>query len=166
MAHVSNDEMVLENMSGLVRPGGKVFIEFRNKLFSLFSFNRYTADFILNDLLEGVSPDLKALVAKDLESKLRMDAPPKRETIGDSGLPGYDTILSKFHNPFEVVELFKRHQFEDINLLWYHYHPAMPYIADEMPELFRREAINLEHEPSHWRGYFLCSAFVIEATKK
>ena len=30
---------------------------------------------------------------------------------------------------------------------------------ESMPELFRKESIRLEHEPSNWRGYFLCSAF-------
>jgi hypothetical protein len=42
----------------------------------------------------------------------------------------------------------------------------MPYLADRMPELFREEAIRLEHESSGWRGLFLCSAFVVEAVKK
>jgi hypothetical protein len=28
---------------------------------------------------------------------------------------------------------------------------------------FRKEAMKLEHEPSGWRGYFLCSAGVVEA---
>ena len=166
MPHVGNDDMVLENMATLVRPGGSVFVEFRNKLFSLFTFNRYTADFILNDLLVGVSKELKDEVARDLESRLRMDIPPIRDAIEGSDAPGYDAILSKFHNPFEVVELFKKHGFRDIKLLWYHYHPSMPYLEDKMPESFRKEAIRLEHEPSNWRGYFLCSAFVVEAAKE
>jgi hypothetical protein len=34
-----------------------------------------------------------------------------------------------------------------------------------MPELFREEAVRLEHETSGWRGLFLCSAFVVEAVK-
>lgn len=165
MPHVENDDIVLENMSTLIKPGGSVFIEFRNKLFSLFTLNRNTADFILNDLLRYVSTDIKALVAKDLESRLRMDVPPKRDKIEGSDAPGYDAILSKFHNPFDVLELFKKHNFEDVRLLWYHYHPAMPYLEKEMPEIFRKEAIRLEHEPSNWRGFFLCSAFVVEAVK-
>jgi len=41
----------------------------------------------------------------------------------------------------------------------------MPYLGEKIPELFRKEAISLEREPSGWRGYFLCSAFVVEATK-
>jgi 2-polyprenyl-3-methyl-5-hydroxy-6-metoxy-1,4-benzoquinol methylase len=163
MPHVENDDMVLKNISTLVRPGGSVFIEFRNKLFSLFSFNRYTADFILNDLLAGVSNVVKKVVEKELESRLRMDVPPVRDKMKDSDAPGYDAILSEFHNPFEVIEKFKKHGFRDIELLWYHYHPSMPYLKGNMPEIFRKEAIKLEHEPSNWRGYFLCSAFVVEA---
>src|SRR6266536_1638865 len=40
MPHVSNDESALRNMAALIRPGGTAFIEFRNTLFSLFTFNR------------------------------------------------------------------------------------------------------------------------------
>lgn len=166
MPHIDNDDLAVRNMSTMVRPGGSVFVEFRNKLFSLFTFNRYTADFILNDLLKNVSSDLKAHVADDLGSRLRMDMPPKRDRVEGSDAPGYDATLSKFHNPFEVFELFEKHGFEDIRLLWYHYHPAMPYLQEQIPESFRREAIRLEHEPSNWRGFFLCSAFIVEAVIK
>lgn len=165
MPHVEKDDMVIENMATLVRPGGSVFIEFRNKLFSLFTFNRYTFDFILDELLAGVAQEVKDEVANDLKTRLRMDMPLTRDKVDNSQAPGYDVILSKFHNPFEVIEMFKRHNFKDIELLWYHYHPAMPYLSERMPELFRKEAIRMEHEPSNWRGIFLCSAFVVEAVK-
>ncbi len=165
MPHVRNDDMVIQNMAAMVRPGGTVFIEFRNSLFSLFTMNRYTMDFILNDLLRGVSSEIKDLVAKDLEPRLRMDMPSQRMTGESADAPGYDAILSKFHNPFEVMELFSRYGFVNMRLLWYHYHPAMPYLAAENPSLFRQEAIRLEHDPSNWRGFFLCSAFVVEAEK-
>lgn len=166
MSHIENEDMALQNMSTLVRPGGSVFIEFRNKLFSLFTFNRYTFEFRLNDLLQGVSPAVKKSVEEDLESRLRMDMPPLRNAIEGSDAPGYDAILSKFHNPFELTSLFSRHGFENVRLLWYHYHPAMPYLEKTLPEQFREEGIRLEHEPSDWRGYFLCSAFVVEAVKR
>jgi len=166
MPHIENDDMVLENMATLVRPGGRVFIEFRNSLFSLFTFNRHTADFILDDLLRNVAPALKDAVAKELKSRLRMDAPAARLHIEGSEAPGYDAIPCRFHNPFEVFELFRRHRFEKMRLLWYHYHPAMPYLESANPSLFREEAIRLEHEYSGWRGFFLCSAFVVEAVKQ
>lgn len=174
MPHVRNDEFVLRNMADMVKPGGRVFIEFRNKIFSLFTFNRYTYEFILDDLLSDVSPKLKSIVANNLRHKLEMDKPPKRMT-GESAhlvdeekstdVPGYDAILSKFHNPFEILELFKKCGFKESKLLWYHYHPAMPYLEQEDRELFRDEALKLEHEVSGWKGLFLCSAFVVEAVK-
>ncbi|MBF0512652.1 MAG: methyltransferase domain-containing protein [Desulfovibrionaceae bacterium] len=161
MPHIENDDFVLENIATLVKPGGKVFIEFRNKLFSLFTFNRYTADFIVNDLLSGVDQTLKDAVLSDLESRLRMDMPPREDSVGAGTEP--EAVLSRFHNPFEVTELFQKHQFTNIRLLWYHYHPAMPYLEKDHPELFRKEAVKLEHAPSNWRDVFLCSAFVVEA---
>ena len=165
MPHVENDDAVLDNISTLVKPGGTVFIEFRNKIFSLFTFNRYTMEFILDDLLAGVSAEIKNRVRKELEPRLRMDLPPIREKVEGGEAAGYDAILSRFHNPFEMPELFRRHGFRDVRTLWYHYHPAMPLVEREMPAAFRSEGIKLEREASGWRGIFLCSAFVIEAVK-
>lgn len=162
MPHVKNDDFVIENMSNMLNPGGIAFVEFRNKLFSLFSFNRYTVDFVINDLLKNVDNEVKMAVRKDLESRLRVDMPPVRGKTED-GSPGYDSILSKFHNPFEVRKTFERLGFTDIKFHYYHYHAATPYLEPSMPELFRKESIDLEHESSDWRGLFMCSAFIVEA---
>jgi len=165
LPHVKNDDLVLDNMSALIKPGGTVFVEFRNKLFSLFTFNRHTFEFIMDDLLADTDPALKASVAKEIQPRLRMDLPPVRDVMPGSGKPGYDAILSRFHNPFEVPALFKRHGFDNLRYHWYHYHAAPPLLERAQAELFRAESIRLEHEPSGWRGFFLCSAFVIEADK-
>jgi 2-polyprenyl-3-methyl-5-hydroxy-6-metoxy-1,4-benzoquinol methylase len=172
--HTRNDEFVIKNMRGMVKPGGRVFIEFRNKLFSLFTFNRHTYEFIMDDLLLGVSPKLKKIIEEDLKKRLEMDKPTARlagesahlsDIMENDNAPGYDAILSKFHNPFEILDLFKTCGFVDSKLLWYHYHPAMPYLSGGNKELFRDEALKLEHDSSGWRGFFLCSAFVVEAVK-
>lgn len=165
MTHIENDDMVLENISTMVRPGGTVFIGFRNKMFSLFTFNRYTKEFIMDDLLSGINIQLKEIIAKDLDSHLRLDMPYVHNMLGDTKSQGSDVFPSRFHNPFEVCDLFEKHNFKNIRLRWYHYHPAIPYLEKENPLLFRQEAIRLEHESSNWRGIFLCSAFVVEAIK-
>lgn len=161
MPHVKNDAFVLDNMRTLVRPGGTMFVEFRNKLFSLFTFNRHTYEFILDDLLKDVDTRLKEQVALDLKARLEMDKPAAR--AGAAAAPGYDDIPSKFHNPFEVLDQFIDMGFESAKLHWYHYHPAPPFLADRDPGLYRQAGMALEHETSGWRGFFLCSAFVIEA---
>ena len=166
MPHVRQDETVLRNMRVMLRPGGRVFVEFRNSLFSLFTFNRNTHEFIVDELLADVAPKLRSVVSNYLMKRLEMDKPDKRLIHSDDPNEiGYDAILSKFHNPFEVTELFENNGFDDINLLWYHYHPAMPLLEEEHRELFRQEALKLENNNSKWKGLFLCSAFVVEARR-
>lgn len=160
MPHVDNDKIVLKNMKMFVKKGGRVFIEFRNKLFSLFTLNRNTKDFILDDLLAGVAEDVKAVVARDLEKRLALEHP-KKQMTGDVS---YCDIKAKFHNPFEVIELFEHEGFRNPKLFWYHFHSGMPMLEGEMKKRFWEEASKMELNcNSSWRGYFLCSAFVVEA---
>jgi len=154
MPHVKKDDLVIRNMRSLVRPGGRLFIEFRNKLFSLFTFNRLTLDFIVNDLLKDASPEVKQQVGDGLRDRLAMDQPAQK---------AYESISPKFHNPFEVPELLEREGFGQVQLHWYHYH-AVPPILEALVGRDRcwEESAKMEHR-STWRGYFLCSAFVVEA---
>lgn len=161
LPHVQSDEVFLANLRMMVRPGGRVMVEFRNKLFSLFTFNRFTRDFILDDLLRDVAGDVRDAVAAELAKRCRLDLPPMREAPG--GGPSYDQILARYHNPFELTESFARAGFRDVRVHWYHYHPAPPMLESALGPRFNQEARRLEHEASGWRGYFLCSAGVIEA---
>jgi 2-polyprenyl-3-methyl-5-hydroxy-6-metoxy-1,4-benzoquinol methylase len=164
LPHIANDRLTLANMGMLIRDGGRLFVEFRNKLFSLFTLNRYTKEFVLEDLLRNVSADVKAIVAQELDKRCAIDLPPHRNFSHDGKAPGYDAILSKFHNPFELTETIEDSGFKDARIHWYHYHPAPPMLESKIGLQFRKAAMALEHEGS-WRGYFLCSAGVIEATK-
>lgn len=166
MPHIADEQAALNNITALLKPGGSIFIEFRNKLFSLFTFNRKTVEFILEELLIDAPPKIRDLVSNDLSLRLRMDMPPVRDKVANSDAPGYDAILSKYHNPFEITETFQNLGFKQFELHWYHYHPGMPYLEETDRQLFRDSAIAMEHETSSWRGYFLASAFVIEAVKE
>jgi 2-polyprenyl-3-methyl-5-hydroxy-6-metoxy-1,4-benzoquinol methylase len=99
---------VLTNLRAAVRPGGLVAIEARNRLFALFTFNRYSRD-LFHDVLIGVSAlEKKAADAGEraaleralaaLDQHFRIDLPPER--TGDASRPGYDEVLSRTHNPF------------------------------------------------------------------
>lgn len=162
MPHVADDELVFENFKRLIGHKGRVFIEFRNKLFSLFTFNRYTRDFIIDDLLAEFSPEVKNLVAEDLEKRVEMDLPIKRPPSQAGGL-SYDEIPAKYHNPFEILEFFKKQGFKDARIHWYHYHAAPPLLEAKNREILWKEASKMELTNDSWRGFFLCSAFVVEA---
>jgi Methyltransferase domain len=162
LPHVHDEAAVVDNMSAFLKPGGTMFLQFRNSMLSLYSFNRLTMEFIEDELLQGQSDEVKALVRADLEPRLAMDKPPKRTWDVDG--PAYDEILAKFHNPFELADLVRDHGFRDIRFHWYNYHVTPPMLAGELGQTFRTAGISMEDTDS-WRGMFLCSAGVIEATK-
>ena len=153
LPHAHREQAVLDNMRALLRPGGTVFVECRNSLFSLFTFNRYTADFVLDDLLADAPPATRDAVREFLEPRLRMDLPPS--SVG----------TATYHNPLEVPTLFRAAGFTDIVIRPFHYHVAPPVLESSLGQAFRDGSLALENEPSGWRGLFLCSAFLVQATR-
>jgi 2-polyprenyl-3-methyl-5-hydroxy-6-metoxy-1,4-benzoquinol methylase len=152
LPHVDHEIVALENMRTLVKPGGVVFVECRNKLFSLVTFNRFTYEFIMDDLLAGVSGEPRQAAANFLATRVDVDIPSK--PVGHE---------AKYHNPLNVHEVFEDAGFTNIRIRPFHYHASMPRFEKELGAAFRAESIALENEPSDWRGLFLCSAFVVEA---
>lgn len=160
--HVPDDNAFVAAMDTFVKPGGRLILQFRNSMFSMFTFNRLTKEFILDELLVNVPEAIRAVVSADLDARLAVDKPPLRtRPTGD----GYDEILSRFHNPFELAQVVEQHGFSGIKYHWYNYHPAYPMLAGQIDaRAYRQAQVALEHEGT-WRGMFLCSAGIIEAVK-
>jgi 2-polyprenyl-3-methyl-5-hydroxy-6-metoxy-1,4-benzoquinol methylase len=162
LPHVRDEGAVIDNMAAFIGPGGTMFLQFRNSMLSLYSFNRLTMEFILDELIVDAPDEIKELVRANLEPRLAMDKPPKREW--DAGGPAYDEILAKFHNPFELADLVRAHGFTDVRFHWYNYHVTPPMLSGAAGHAFRTAGVAMEPRDD-WRGMFLCSAGVIEATK-
>lgn len=162
--HVNDDLVVLRQTRRCLRPGGRAFVSFRNDLFNLFTMNRYTHDFITSELLDGVDDEVRRPVREALSARLAMDKPPLRTTNVVGGA-GYDTILARSHNPLEAASLFSEAGFASTRLHWYHYHAALPMLDGGAVDrkAFRAASMKLEGSDD-WRGHFLCSAYVVEAT--
>ena len=160
--HVADDRWFVEAMSLFLKPGGTLILQFRNSMFSMFTFNRLTKEFILEELMEPVPEQFRKAVEADLDQRLAVDKPPIRRREDGHG---YDEILSKFNNPFELAEIVKSQGFTDLSYRWYNFHPTYPMIAGSIdPKEYRQAQIDLESDTS-WRGMFLCSAGMIIATK-
>lgn len=162
LPHVTDESAAIANMSRFIESGGTLFLQFRNSMLSFYSFNRLTMEFILDELLANVSDSIKQIVQADLTTRLAMDKPPLR--TGTKEAPGYDEILAKFHNPFELSALVESHGFTSLRYHWYNYHVTPPMLSGAAGQEFRTAGIDLEGTDD-WRGMFLCSAGVIEATK-
>lgn len=161
--HVEDDDWFVEAMSLFLKPGGTLILQFRNSMFSMFTFNRLTKEFILEELMAPIPENFRAVVEADLDQRLAVNKPPKR--TWDRDAPAYDEILARFHNPFELAEIVKDHGFSDVSFRWYNFHPTYPMVSGELDsQAYRQAQIDLESDTS-WRGMFLCSAGMIIATK-
>lgn len=165
------DAVALANLTEAVQPGGLVLAEARNQLFSLFTLNRYSRDFFRTTLIdeaalraEAVPEESAAIdVALDeLDRQFRLDLPPMR--TGKVNEPGYDEVLSRTHNPFEMKQAAVAAGLVDVEILFYHYHALPPMIESLVPRTARARSLHLE-SPRNWRGYFLASAFILKGTK-
>jgi SAM-dependent methyltransferase len=160
------DVAVIRNLRDAVRKDGLVIVEARNMFFALFTLNRYSYRFFLDELVrperiaaraEGDESKVRAALTS-LEKHCRTELPPVRR--GKTGEPGYDEVLSRTHNPLVLRDQFTAAGLTDVRLLFYHYHCLPPMFENEMPELFRRQSLQME-DPEDWRGYFMASAFLL-----
>ena len=160
------DTAILHNLNQAVSKNGLIMVEARNELFSLFTMNRPTSEFLherlidIDSLKERCPSETVALdqVQKELDLAFRMDLPPIRK--GYENEPGYDEVLSRTHNPFEFKAKAEAVGMTDVKILFYHFHALPPMVAYLLPETFRKESLAMEN-PYDWRGHFMASAFVL-----
>ena len=164
MPHVNDEALSLQNLRRSLRDGGRIYVEFRNQLFNLFTFNRYTYSYILDTLLADVPEEIRNKTGEALEGRLEMDLPPLRVSA-EAGKPGYDAIQARMHNPLDMPRLFKEAGFTFDQIHWYHFHATFPMLDGNGVDktLFRDTAFDMENDPSDPRGGVLCSAYVVEA---
>ena len=151
--HCENITELTGNLLALVRPGGTIFVEFRNALFSLFTFNRYTYEFIMDDLLISSSPAIRDRVSRELASRLAMDTPAR------------PAPQSQFHNPLTIRDELAVTGAVEADVIPFHYHTGMPLIADHDASGFMYDSWDQESRTPDWRSLFLCSAFLFKASR-
>jgi 2-polyprenyl-3-methyl-5-hydroxy-6-metoxy-1,4-benzoquinol methylase len=165
-----HDDTVFRHLAGALRSGALAVVEARNQLFSLFTLNRPSYEFVRNELIRAEELTAKAGPAgatllgalESMKSQFRMDLPPIRR--GKAGEPGYDEVVSRTHNPLTLREQFAAAGFRDVRVLFYHFHSVPPMFANAIPDIFLPSSLAMEN-PADWRGYFMASAFLLVGRK-
>ena len=151
MPHVDDRAAVTANLASLVVPGGELFLEFRNSLFSLVTFNRFTRSFIVDDLLADRSNRVRQRVGDFVAERVDMARPPRPSS-------GHE---AHYDNPLALIPMFEKLGYHDVSVHPFHFHAAMPVLESGDPQAFRDESLAMEDDDSGWRGLFLCSAFLL-----
>ncbi len=159
--HIADKESGIRNLFDLTEPGGQVFIEFRNLLFAMSTFNRFTHSLFMDQLLHEVSGPVRDAVNHELASRLRMDVPGSVARSADAG----DDILETFDNPLTVPALFANAGFTMFVFTTSTTTQACPTCSQKIPRHFDVRMWRWKMSSSGWRGMFLASAFVIHARR-
>lgn len=161
--HIVNELKALLNIKRQLNKNGRTFIEFRNELFSLFSANKYSMDFILNKIIQvdSLPEHLTKEVVKFYSKLFNV----KKPITTNNGKISYNDIPANFKNPLTIrKELFEPAGLSVDKIHFYHYHILPPHFEQKFPKLFHELSLQRE-KICDWRGYFMSSAFVVEARK-
>ncbi len=155
MPHAEDPVVAVRAMESLVRPGGELFLEYRNSLFSLVTFNRLSRQFIVDELLGPVGAETRERTGRFVDEHVDLTRPPVR-----SG-----SVEARYDNPLAIGDWFAGLGFREVSVHPFHYHASMPVLESEDPQAFRDESLALESDTSGWRGLFLCSVFLVRAVR-
>jgi 2-polyprenyl-3-methyl-5-hydroxy-6-metoxy-1,4-benzoquinol methylase len=160
--YAQNFSETVSAVSNLLQPGGHLVFSLRNDLFSLFSMNKYSAEFISRKLVDpNTIPNMfKDDFGCDLEKMYEVGEVERIfDTVDD------ENIHSVYHNPLTVQEeVLDPVGLKLRGIYYYHFHIMPPKYEHLQPEEFRRLSWEAE-DPTDWRGIFMASAFVVHATK-
>lgn len=145
-----DDNLELQEYRRVLNKNGKLFVEHRNELFCLFTLNSYTMEFF-----KRIIPNMPQDVQDSLAKTFNLEEPKHNDP--------YHRANPRLHNPLKIVKLYQKNGFRVDKILFYHYHYLPPMFESQHPE-FNEKSLMLE-KPEDWKGYFMASAYVVEATK-
>jgi SAM-dependent methyltransferase len=168
LAHVpfKRWDEIHQNISRILRPGGKFFAAYRNELFDLYTFNSFTVEFY-DKSLWNCQPCTQ-LHTNQYVNKLK-------ELIKNPDVPGeyftdaQDKSFGRLErikmNPLSLPLYLAQFNLQVKLTKYYHFHCAPPLMLKEI-ENYRHINHQLELSMSDdWRGNFMAAVFVIEAVR-
>jgi SAM-dependent methyltransferase len=157
--HPLDHAKALRSLHMQMKPGGLLIVELRNELFKFFAHDELVLDLYRQILPTGP-------VADSVLPRLAAALPPRVSVSkGDAATEEHEqffSVPSVWRNPLIVQHEYRSSGFATIDLLFFHWHAAPPSYSDaSLAEQCRAQALELEHYPHDWRGYFMASAFLL-----
>jgi SAM-dependent methyltransferase len=154
--------LVLNAIKRVLRPGGCLAVTFQNAFFDLFTFNKYTIDFIMHELLGShldaaqratIESDLAALIANP-------DKPPF------SPHRARDNVFVRLTNPLTVEAELSKFDLRLKDKYFYDFHGLPPLLDAKHGEASKAISNQFQIDRAKsWQGHFMAGAFLAEFTK-
>lgn len=157
------DDRIWSEIHRVLKPQGKVIIDFVNSLFDLSTFNRFTIRMVVDEFVAQFFPPERI---PDLERRISsLVTNPDKPDVTGRYATRRDHVTKRTENPLTVAARMRTHKFDVSDLLFYRFHAVPPLLFEKEPDL-EKVAIAKERELSrHWVGHFIASAFVAVLSK-
>jgi 2-polyprenyl-3-methyl-5-hydroxy-6-metoxy-1,4-benzoquinol methylase len=156
--------LLMRHIYDLLKPGGHMVATFQNALFDLFTFNKYSIDFMQQKIFQPLGVD--SLLGESILTDLRalLTHPDKPDF---SPLIARDNIFVETTNPLTISEELKVHGFMLMNKYFYNFFFVPRLIekdyADKLSLLKKEFEVTRSTE---WFGHLLANAFVVDCIKE
>lgn len=156
--------LLMRHIYDLLKPGGHMVATFQNALFDLFTFNKYSIDFMQQKIFQPLGVD--SLLGESILTDLRalLTHPDKPDF---SPLIARDNIFVETTNPLTISEELKVHGFTLMNKYFYNFFFVPRLIeknyADKLSLLRKEFEVTRATE---WFGHLLANAFVVDCIKE
>lgn len=168
LQYLPDDEYarLLNEAKRVLKRQGLLVCTFQNALFDLFTFNKYTVDFLVNELLfpaksTVASVEKKSEIARDIEGLI---ANPDKPAYASAR--ARDNVFVRLTNPLLIEQQLSGFGLRVIKKYFYEYFGLPPLISPKHQELAKVLGAKFEVDNAEaWQGTFMANAFLIEATK-
>ena len=168
--YLLNLNVFFDKLAGILKPGGRAFIESRNELFNLFSANNYTVKSNIPKLIDSLE-DVKKLSPIQDKKEIEKVVIKTFIAIGEE-MKKFKPMINKpkvFDNypfklpqatPKDIEKFCRKHKLELEYVIYYHPHPFLPGFADVFPQTFNKIALLMQPLGYTPLGAVFCSSFI------
>ena len=177
--YLESDELFFRECRRVLKPGGRVIISFRNRLFNAFSCNAYTHAATVSSDLADITDELVAAFrarSGSIEPEMMRSFASQLAGIQDRVLeepahverePGtWELSMSRRqHTPDEVKDRLRRAGMDMDRTIFWHFHPFPPPVVSRFPKLCREIGLAMEVLGETPIGALMASGFLVRAAK-
>jgi 2-polyprenyl-3-methyl-5-hydroxy-6-metoxy-1,4-benzoquinol methylase len=159
-------------LSNILNPGGFALVESRNRLFNLFSANRYTYESDIETLVSELK-DIKRFSPirnkKEIESVVIKTAisigkamDNKKPETGENTSTNFEKFPFKLPQltPKEMEDMCNKNRLKLEYVIYYHPHPFPPQFEGSFPAIFNEIALLMQPLGYTPLGATICSSFI------
>lgn len=176
--YLDRDDTALAEAGRVLKEDGVLVMAFRNRLFNLFSLNRYTQEEIDSGQIAQLLAEYQAEVAQsgnawpaaELARQFAQHAAAAADECGSAQTPTAPIprpvpLPLRQHTPAQARQSAARHGFQFRAMLYFHFHPFPPMFEKPDAQTFNRLGLAMETLDQTPIGALMASAFVAAFTR-